>query len=239
MAKKKKYYAVVAGRTPGIYTEWFGEKGAQAQVTGFAGARYKGFSSREEAEALLKTPANRKPTARAKKRKTTAVAKPAMINVDTSRVVLYTDGGARPTNPGPGGYGAVLIEYGNRKEFSGGFRFTTNNRMEILACIAGLEALKTPSAVTLYSDSQYVVNSITKGWAKGWRNNGWKKSDKKPALNPDLWEQLLVLCGKHDVAFVWVKGHAGTPENERCDQLATEAASVADLPPDTAYEKTA
>lgn len=239
MAKKKKFYAVAAGRVPGIYTEWFGENGAHAQVTGFAGARYKGFFLREEAEAFLKTPAKRKPTAEAKMAKTTFAAKPALINVDPFRVALYTDGGARPTNPGPGGYGVVLIEYGNRREFSGGFRFTTNNRMEILACIAGLEALKAPSAVTLYSDSQYVVNAITKGWARGWRSNGWKKSDKKPALNPDLWEQLLALCARHDVTFVWVKGHAGTPENERCDQLATKAALVVGLPPDTAYENRA
>lgn len=138
-------------------------------------------------------------------------------------VELYTDG-ACSGNPGPGGYGVVLRYNGHEKELSQGFANTTNNRMELLAVITGLSALRERCNVTLYSDSQYVVNGIEKGWAKKWRANGWKKSDKSPALNPDLWEQLLELLDKHNVRVVWVKGHAGHPENERCDALAVAAA---------------
>ncbi len=135
------------------------------------------------------------------------------------KVEIFTDG-ACSGNPGPGGWGAVL-RYGKaEKELSGGERETTNNRMELSAVIAALEALKEPCDVTLCSDSKYVIDAITKGWAKKWQANGWIKSDKKPALNVDLWEKLLCLLEKHQVNFVWIKGHAGHPENERCDQLA-------------------
>jgi len=149
-------------------------------------------------------------------------------------VTLYTDGGCI-NNPGPGGYGAVLIYNSRRKELSGGFRRTTNNRMEILAAIAGLEALKEPCRVTLYSDSQYLVYAIQKGWALKWKSNGWMRSNKEKAINPDLWERLLKLCGIHDVQFSWVRGHAGNRENERCDQLAKAAAQQPDLPADPGY----
>ena len=149
-------------------------------------------------------------------------------------VTLYTDGGCI-NNPGPGGYGAVLIYNSQRKELSGGFRRTTNNRMEILAAIAGLEALKEPCRVTLYSDSQYLVYAIQKGWALKWKSNGWMRSNKEKAINPDLWERLLKLCGIHDVQFSWVRGHAGNRENERCDQLAKAAAQQPDLPADPGY----
>ncbi len=238
MAKKKKFYAVAAGRKPGIYTEWFGDNGAHVQVTGFPGARYKGFPTHREAEQFLKKTAPRRKRPRSKKAAAPPAVKPMAPAVDGIGVVLYTDGGARPTNPGPGGYGAVLIENGCRRELLGGFRYTTNNRMEILACIVGLTALETPAIVTLHSDSQYVVNGITRGWARNWQKNGWLKSDKKPALNADLWEQLLAQCERHTVTFIWVKGHAGNLENERCDQLATAAALAGGLPPDAAYEKT-
>ncbi len=149
-------------------------------------------------------------------------------------VTIYTDGGALG-NPGPGGYGVVLIAGKHRKELSGGFRLTTNNRMELLACIKGLEALKYPCEVSLYSDSKYVVNGITKGWAARWRKNGWMRNKKEAAVNPDLWARLLDLCQKHTVRFHWVKGHAGTAENERCDQLAKAAAQGPKLPPDPGY----
>jgi len=152
------------------------------------------------------------------------------------KVTIYTDGGCLG-NPGPGGYGAVLLHEKHRKEISGGFRHTTNNRMEILACIAGLDALKYECDVTIYSDSKYVVDSIEKGWARRWKQNGWKRNRKDNAENPDLWERLLFLCEKHKVKFEWVKGHAGTPENERCDQLAKEAASRNPLPEDRKYEE--
>ena len=136
------------------------------------------------------------------------------------QVILYTDG-ACSGNPGPGGWGAVLRYGRHEREMSGGEHETTNNRMELMAVIMGLEALKEPCAVELYSDSRYVIDALSKGWAKSWRARGWVKSDKKPALNPDLWEQLLDLSMEHDVTFVWVKGHAGHPQNERCDKLAT------------------
>lgn len=134
-------------------------------------------------------------------------------------VEIFTDG-ACSGNPGPGGWG-VLMRYGNReKELSGGEANTTNNRMELTAAIKGLSALKEPCKVRLTTDSKYVADGINQGWAESWRKNGWRKGDKKPALNPDLWQQLLELIEIHDVTIVWVKGHAGHPENERCDQLA-------------------
>ncbi len=137
------------------------------------------------------------------------------------QVEIFTDG-ACSGNPGPGGWGAVLRYGSAEKELSGGAADTTNNRMELSAVIAALSALKEPCKVTLTSDSKYVIDAVTKGWAKKWQANGWVKSDKKPALNADLWEKLLTLLEKHDVRFVWVKGHAGHPENERCDRLAVE-----------------
>lgn len=135
------------------------------------------------------------------------------------KVNIYTDG-ACSGNPGPGGWAAILEYNGKRKEISGGEKETTNNRMELTAVIRALSALKEPCEVSLITDSQYVYNGITLGWAESWKNNGWKKKDKKPALNPDLWDKLLNLNRKHDVKYIWVKGHAGHPENERCDTLA-------------------
>ncbi len=138
-------------------------------------------------------------------------------------VYLYTDGACRG-NPGKGGWGAIL-RYGKfQKEMSGGEPMTTNNRMELLGAINGLEALKEPCRVILTSDSKYLVDGITKGWARSWKAKNWKKGDGKPALNPELWDRLLTLCDKHYVEFIWVKGHAGHPENEKCDELATSFA---------------
>ncbi len=138
-------------------------------------------------------------------------------------VDIYTDGACRG-NPGRGGWGAVLVYRGVEKELSGGEPMTTNNRMELSAVIAALSALREPCEITLTSDSKYVVDAVTKGWAKSWQSRGWVKPDKSPALNPDLWEKLLRLLDYHDVTFVWVKGHAGHPYNERCDKLATDFA---------------
>ncbi len=135
------------------------------------------------------------------------------------KVEIYTDG-ACSGNPGPGGWGAVLVYGQHEKELSGGDSNTTNNRMELTAVIESLRMLKEPCKVTLTTDSRYVVDGITKGWARSWRRNGWIKSDKKPALNPELWGALLDLLDVHQVEFVWVKGHAGHPYNERCDRLA-------------------
>ena len=138
-------------------------------------------------------------------------------------VTIYTDG-ACSGNPGPGGWGAILRYKGNEKELSGGAADTTNNRMEITAVLQALTALKEPCNVTLYSDSQYVCNALKLGWAKKWKANNWMRNKKEPALNPDLWEKLLEQYDRHNVTVVWVKGHAGHPENERCDRLAVEQA---------------
>ncbi len=134
-------------------------------------------------------------------------------------VTLYTDG-ACSGNPGPGGWGAILMFGEHKKELSGGEKSTTNNRMELTAVIRGLEALLEPCTVELWSDSKYVIDALTKGWARGWRAKGWVKADKKPALNADLWAQLLDLCDRHTVHCHWVKGHAENPYNNRCDELA-------------------
>ena len=135
-------------------------------------------------------------------------------------VEIYTDGACRG-NPGRGGWGAILVYGGIEKELSGGEAETTNNRMELTAVISALRALREPCRVTLTSDSKYVIDAITKGWAVSWRAKGWRKADKSPALNVDLWETLLGLLEIHDVSFVWVHGHTGHPYNERCDALAT------------------
>lgn len=135
-------------------------------------------------------------------------------------VDIYTDGACRG-NPGVGGWGAILVYNGIEKELSGGERETTNNRMELTAVIEALANLKEPCEVTLCSDSKYVIDALQLGWAEGWKKRGWVKADKKPALNPDLWEKLLALVSKHKLSYVWVKGHEGHPYNERCDALAT------------------
>ncbi len=159
---------------------------------------------------------------------------PVTINL-VKQVTIYTDG-ACIGNPGPGGYGTVLLYNASRKELSAGFRLTTNNRMELLAAIAGLEALKEPCSVVLYSDSTYVVENFTSGAAHRWQANGWMRDRKNPALNVDLWERLLDLCTFHQVNLVWVKGHAGNAENEKCDRLSGRAARSLNLPADEVYE---
>lgn len=140
------------------------------------------------------------------------------------RIDIYTDG-ACSGNPGPGGWGAVLRYKNHTKEISGYCAETTNNRMELTAVIKALESLKEPCEVTIHSDSKYFCDGITKGWVRNWQQNNWKKSDKKPALNSDLWQKILELFSIHEPEIVWVKGHAGHPENERCDFLATTAIS--------------
>ncbi len=141
-------------------------------------------------------------------------------------VELYTDG-ACSGNPGPGGFGAILIYGAQEKELSGGFLATTNNRMELMAAIVGLSALKEPCRVRLYSDSKYLVDAINLGWAEKWKAKGWMRTAKEPAANPDLWERLLALLQTHTVTLHWVKGHAGHPQNERCDRLAVAATALA------------
>jgi len=138
------------------------------------------------------------------------------------KVEIYTDG-ACTGNPGKGGFGAVLIYNGNEKRISKGFRKTTNNRMELMAAIEALKLLKEACEVDLYSDSKYLTDAINKNWLSSWQKNGWKKSDKKPVLNRDLWEELISLIEYHTVSFIWVKGHDGNEYNEICDTLAVEA----------------
>ena len=226
----KKFYAIAVGRQPGIYGNW---PAAQAQVQGFAGAKFKGFTTKDEAQDWLDNPATSRPST--EKRKSNSTTSTEDTSPKEGEVTIYTDGGAR-YNPGPGGYGIVLIYHGTRKEFSGGYRHTTNNRMELMGCIVALRELdKRNTAVTLYSDSSYVVNGISKGWAKNWRKNGWIKSDKQPALNPDLWSELLNLVEDLNITFKWVKGHAGHPMNERCDELVVAASRQDDLPVDEGY----
>ncbi|MBO0719850.1 MAG: ribonuclease HI [Blastocatellia bacterium] len=241
----KKFYAVRNGREPGIYRTW---AECKEQVDGYVNAQYKGFSNLDEARAYLgiaetkKRPGAPEKSVAPEKKKTKSIRgideASALRLLETpdglKHVVIYTDG-ACLGNPGPGGYGVVLLHDKNRKEFSRGFRLTTNNRMEILACIVGLQALKGTCAVTLYSDSQYVINSMSKGWAKRWKKNNWKRNDAK-VPNADLWEKMLELCDRHKVKFNWVRGHAGNKENERCDQLAREAALGFEMAIDAVYE---
>jgi ribonuclease HI len=158
-----------------------------------------------------------------------------MTSQEAPLLTIHTDG-ACLGNPGPGGWAAVLVYGDTRKEISGGFSRTTNNRMEILAVIMALEALNRPSRGTLYSDSKYFLDALNKGWLKNWKRNGWKTAAKKPVKNRDLWMRLDPLLQKHDLELKWVKGHSGDPENERCDELAKAAAMAAGLLPDPGYE---
>ncbi len=228
---KKKFYAVAVGRIPGIYTDW---PAAEAQVKGFAGAKFKGFASRAEAEEWLGNPLYNR---RLPEKRPVSGRQSVAIPAGEDGILVYTDGGCI-NNPGPGGYGVVILDGMEREELSGGFRLTTNNRMELMACLVALQEVagrKRP--VVLHSDSSYVVNGMEKGWARGWRARGWRKSDGQPALNSDLWAELLRLSESLAVIFRWVKGHAGNIHNERCDILATSFARRQGLPVDTGYEQ--
>ncbi len=230
----KKYYAVAVGRSSGIYTDW---ATAEKQVKGFAAAKFKSFPTRTEAEAWLENPVYQKKE-RQKKSRQEAGSAPAPFSSDPEVIVVYTDGGSI-NNPGPGGYGMVIETDGERREFSGGFRHTTNNRMEMMSAIVALRKLQNcGKKIILYSDSSYLVNGIKKGWAKKWRSRGWRKSDGQPVLNVDLWQELLALQDDVEVSFNWVKGHAGNELNERCDRLAVAAARQSDMMADEFYEKT-
>lgn len=151
------------------------------------------------------------------------------------QVTIYSDG-ACIGNPGPGGYGTVLLYGKSRRELSGGFRRTTNNRMELLGAIRGLQALTEACTVELHSDSIYVIKAMRERWVDRWRDKGWRTANKQPVANQDLWQQLVEAAGAHTVTWKWVKGHAGNPDNERCDELATTAARQRGLPVDDGYE---
>lgn len=241
MGKKKNFYVVLKGHRQGIFTRWEGEDGAKAQVSGFPNALYRGFPSREHAEYYFKTGGQLMPESLQQEPAPELAQKIPDYQAELARgqVVIFTDG-ACTGNPGPGGYGVVLLSGKHRLELSGGFRCTTNNRMELMACIIGLEALKGKSLVSLYSDSRYVVNSIRLGWADRWRKNDWFKASRKSGIrekveNIDLWERLMNLLQYYQVTFYWVKGHALSLENERCDQMAVAAARGSDLPEDPGY----
>ncbi len=251
---KNKFYAVARGFKPGIYDSWYGEDGAEVQVKEYPKPNFRGFKTLGEAKEWYAENKNMQPTY-SKKRKTKPLKSETVTQVksaskqagreDTSsptkgvpkprKIVFYTDGGCF-MNPGPGGYGIVCVKGKIRKEYSGGFRKTTNNRMELMACIVALKTVRAKYAITIYSDSKYVVDGISKGWAEKWQANDWKRAGQEIAENVDLWSELLKLCDKHTVNFKWVKGHAGNPENERCDKLAMAAMSKKGLPPDSNYE---
>lgn len=233
MAKAgKKFYAVAVGKKPGIYEKWFGPDGAEIQVRGVTGARFKGFPALDEAEAWLESPGAFRSSFTPRK-DSGKMSRPADRE---GRIIIYSDGGSIG-NPGPGGYGVVVIEDGVRRELSGGFRMTTNNRMELTGAIAGIRLFGKPSKILLCTDSQYVVKGIMEGWARKWRKNGWMRTRNEPAENYDLWKELLELTERHDVIFEWIKGHAGHDENERCDELARNASAQNGLPRDANYEE--
>lgn len=157
-------------------------------------------------------------------------------NPKLTPIDIYTDG-ACTGNPGPGGYGVIVVQDDERQELSQGYRLTTNNRMELMGAIEGLKSLKEPSRVRLFTDSKYISDAINLGWVDIWRGKGWRKTGKGKVLNPDLWKQLVDLLDLHQVDLIWIKGHAGHPANERCDQLAVQAAQQKNLLIDTEYEK--
>lgn len=246
MSKKtKQIYIVVKGRQPGIYFKWFGVGEAEEQIKEYPDAIYKGFFTKEEAINWLKefpletlnciAPNLVEFTASENETDNSPSIK-EMVNdfLSNGMVVIFTDGCAI-RNPGPGGYGVILKYKQYQKELTGGYRNSTNNRMEIYACIAGLKALKQESNVVIISDSKYVVDSISQGWVNQWKAAGWKKRNNENAENSDLWEQLLELTDHHKVDFRWIRGHNNTLENERCDRLAKEYALRNDLPIDIGY----
>ncbi len=233
----KKWYAVGKGRKKGLFEKWYGAGGAYEQVNGFPGAVYRGFPSRQEAERWLAGLRDRPVGRPAGKGPEKPSAPPSDRRSNAAdAVVIYTDGGSL-RNPGPGGFGVVELCKGRRREFSGGYRLTTNNRMELTACIEALRRLRCKGPVILHSDSKYVVDGITKGWARRWRARGWMRTPTEKAKNADLWAQLLALIECNDVEFRWVKGHAGIPENERCDALVNREQAKQGLPPDVEYER--
>lgn len=231
---KNKYYAVATGRKPGIYDKWYGQGGAEEQVNGYPGAKYRGFPTLRDAEIWLE--GNLSITNSEENSKIIIPPdKSTSQSEDTIKVIIYTDGGCIG-NPGPGGYGIVIQDKGKRREISGGYRLTTNNRMELMACIVALSSLDDKSAGILYSDSQYIVNGINKGWAFKWRSNDWNRNKREKAENSDLWEELLKVYEENEIEFRWIRGHIGIKENERCDQLSMEAAARKDLQADNVYE---
>lgn len=236
---KRKYYAVAVGRKPGLYDDWFGPDGAEAQIKAFPKAVYKSFQSHSEAQAWYhqQTGEHATPLASAATRPDEDYFRIHNQALAEGKVVIYTDGGCEG-NPGKGGFGVVLLYKDRRKELSGGYANTTNNRMELLACITGLKSLTKPASVVIFSDSAYVVDALTKGWAYNWQKQGWRRKQEGeylPLRNADLWQQLVALCGQHQVSFIKVRGHAGSIENDRCHALAAAVLERQELPLDPGF----
>jgi ribonuclease HI len=244
MSKRtKSIYLVVQGRQPGVYTQWEGSQGAKAQVSGVHGAIYKGFYTSEEACNWLKSQSHQSlPPALMQwlveqESVGTDNALDSLVknHLHNRGTVIFTDGSTLG-NPGPGGYAAVILTSQTRRELSGGFRLTTNNRMELMACIAALESLQPRAQVLLITDSAYVYRPTVEGWLMRWANTNWKRRDGKTIENVDLWQRLFRLCQTFRVEFHWIKGHNATVENERCDRLALNAAHHPGLPEDPGYQ---
>ena len=239
-SKKKQYYIVVKGHAPGLYKTWFGDDGAEKQIAGYPQALYKGFFTLEQATDWLRELGAEKLRTYAPnlllylENAPTKSKDPVQNLLDQGKVVIYTDGSSLG-NPGKGGYGAILRDGDQVTELSAGYFETTNNRMEMMACIVALKQLKSRSNVVIFSDSKYIVDAISKGNADRWKANRWLKSDRKKIANIDLWKELLTLTEKHKIEFRWVKGHYTDADNERCDQLAKEAAKSKTLMHDTGY----
>lgn len=239
--KKKQYYLVVRGHKPGIYRNWFGEDGAEQQIKAYPDALFKGFYTEEQAFAWLRELGEEKIAAHAPNLlpylKKTASTKKSTLDekaLGAGKVVIYTDGSAMG-NPGAGGCAAILRYGDHQKEIAQGFAQTTNNRMELMACIAALEKLEKESQALIFSDSKYIVDAIEKKHAYRWRANRWMRSTSEKIANIDLWKKLLTLCDQHTVDFHWVRGHAGNSFNERCDFLAKKAANSSNLQVDQGY----
>jgi len=231
LPKKKKFYVVWAGLVPGIYKTW---NECKIQIDGYPGARYKGYFDRISAEkAFQQGPDQRFPPKKIKS--STSFNGDHGPLLQEGKIVIYTDGSAL-NNPGPGGYGAVILNGENRVELSGGFRKTTNNRMEMLAAIKALAHIQSQTSIVLFTDSKYIVDSVTKGWAQRWKSKGWFRTKDQYAENRDLWATMLTLIDSRKVEFRWVKGHAGIPENERCDELATSESGNSPRAIDTFFE---
>ncbi len=226
---QKKVYAVKRGRTPGLFATW---DECKAQVDGFPGAVYKGFASKQEAEAWLfgsksmDSLFDDEPPKKAPAHKKTVPGEVPSAGLSSADYIVYTDGSCLRNPDGPGGYAAVIVETksGTARELSGGEPSTTNNRMELRAGIEALRALPHPSVVDFYTDSQYMKNAFTKYWLRNWKRRGWVTATGEPVKNQDLWRALDEEFQRRTVRFHWVKGHAGNRWNERCDELARSEA---------------
>ena len=239
----KRFYAVIRGRNPGIYDSWAGPGGAEEQVRSFPGALFKGFATRKEAREYLASSGSLKLEGRTSgeppvKRAAQAGEPGSTEPPERPGTIVFADGSSI-NNPGPGGYGVVIREGKSRRELSGGFRLTTNNRMELTAVIEALSPSRSPAGAGHQSTPtrRYVVDGISRGWARKWKRRAGMRDARNTAENVDLWSVLLDLVERYEPRFVWVKGHAGNTENERCDVLAKRAAQGPNLPPDLAYEK--